>query len=834
MYHSTQSKKRIAILLAAALLIALLPQLTLPASAAPAASGTCGLCLQWTFDPVKGILTITGSGRMTEWNAETEVPWQSFSRMITSVRLPKELTSIGSFAFSSFNALQEISLPEGLTEIGPYAFYGCRELSELLLPQSLRSIENLAFAECFSLQKVTFLGAAPALGSGVFSVWSDSYNDYINISGLTLNYLDGQQGWTTPSWKGYPAAPLSGDGHRHSYGITTVPPTCTEEGKNVFTCRICGQSFEQLLPALGHEFDEYGICNRCCYGAPSVACMHDQWFVLVNTPATCTLPGEWYRVCLRCGEEEHVITEPLGHRDFNDDGLCDFCTYFDPDAPENSEYRRTEEFFDGDRVIIYNTAYRVAVRDEQAGERYLAAQSISAQGNSIFTSEEAVIWTVIENPDGSFSFANGDDLLAAYKTENGIRLTNDAAKPGAETRWILHWDDGLCYLQSATVSDSRGFAYLECWPQTYEDIEYISAYSSDDPSSRSYAFGFCFFARRSYQQHTWVKGKSEAATCTQPGYSIYYCPICGAVEKMITEEAPGHSFETVTTQPTCTEAGSTVKTCTCCGQTETQMIHALGHDLMIFPAVAPSCTQPGLTEGARCRRPHCGYEVPQTVRYALGHNYVDGYCTRCEAASPEIIIPKDPCEGYTDIDRNAWYHIAADLMLKLGIMGSTSTDRLIFEPGTVCTRSMIVTILYRLTGCPTTAYAPVFPDVRDGQWYTAPILWAYQNGVVTGYDNGAFGTNDPITREQLAVILRSFSKNVLKGNTSWSVSLEDYPDAEKVTWSKEAMSWAVAVGLFSGKAVNGELLLDPQGKATRAEVAAVFMSFLPKSVRSVH
>ena len=163
-------------------------------------------------------------------------------------------------------------------------------------------------------------------------------------------------------------------------------------------------------------------------------------------------------------------------------------------------------------------------------------------------------------------------------------------------------------------------------------------------------------------------------------------------------------------------------------------------------------------------------------------------------------------------------------------MGST-TSGLTFEPSTACTRGMIVTVLYSLAGKPEVEFEAKFPDVKDKQWYTAPVMWAYQNNIVSGYDTGYFGTNDKVTREQLAVIFKAYAEKIEKRDTTDRADLSDFADSQKTTWSKAAMAWAVAAGLISGKpGANGTTLLDPQGKASRAEVAVILMQFLKNNI----
>ncbi len=197
-----------------------------------------------------------------------------------------------------------------------------------------------------------------------------------------------------------------------------------------------------------------------------------------------------------------------------------------------------------------------------------------------------------------------------------------------------------------------------------------------------------------------------------------------------------------------------------------------------------------------------------------------------DMVTPSGMATACPTEGYTDVPAEGnWAHAGIDFVVARGIMGSTKTDDLTFEPATSCTRAMIVSMLYRLSGEPAVTFEGRFSDVPAGQWYSKAVIWAYKSGVVKGYDNGNFGPNDLVTREQLAVILKSYAENC-GISTKERANISNFPDEGKCTWSRDAVRWAVAVGMISGKAVNGETLLDPQGKATRAEVASILMRFM--------
>ena len=172
---------------------------------------------------------------------------------------------------------------------------------------------------------------------------------------------------------------------------------------------------------------------------------------------------------------------------------------------------------------------------------------------------------------------------------------------------------------------------------------------------------------------------------------------------------------------------------------------------------------------------------------------------------------------FADVQNNAWYSAAVAYVYNNGIMNGTEKG---FEPNATTTRAMLVTMLYRLENEPA-AGATKFSDVSAGQWFSNAIAWASANGVVNGYENGKFGPNDMITREQLAAVLYRFAQ--FKGyDVSVKGSLSNFSDSGSVSdWAQEAMQWAVGAGIINGD--NGAL--KPAGNATRAEVAMMLMRF---------
>ncbi len=184
-----------------------------------------------------------------------------------------------------------------------------------------------------------------------------------------------------------------------------------------------------------------------------------------------------------------------------------------------------------------------------------------------------------------------------------------------------------------------------------------------------------------------------------------------------------------------------------------------------------------------------------------------------------------PSAKFTDVVSGAWYQTAVDYVIANGLMEGTSDTT--FEPNTTTSRGMVVTILYRLEGTPSAA-ASGFPDVAAGQWYTDAVSWAAANGIVTGYDNGNFGPNDIITREQMATILYRYASHKAYG-TGAQANLASYTDASAISgYAESAMKWANAEGLITGTTTT---TLSPAGDASRAEVATILMRFCEEVVK---
>ena len=252
---------------------------------------------------------------------------------LISISIPDGVKTIGDWAFYRCDNLTGIIIPNSVTSIGGKAFENCSGLTNVTIGNGMKSIVDEAFRDCINLTSVCYFGDSPEIGKGVFQTkdWA-TYED-INIPNLTLYYIEGMDGWTTPTWNGYPTATWV---HDHSYTQTVTEPTCTEQGYTTHTCTVCGDSY----------VDSY------------VSALNHLEVVDAAVPAICTEAGKTEgKHCSICNTvlvaQEEIPA--LGHKYEN--GVCVQCGEKDPNE------QLTIEFVDVPQKAWYVEAVNYAVRN---------------------------------------------------------------------------------------------------------------------------------------------------------------------------------------------------------------------------------------------------------------------------------------------------------------------------------------------------------------------------------------------------------------------------------------------------------------------------------------
>ena len=275
------------------------------------ASGTCGAegdgsNLTWTLDS-EGVLTISGSGGMHDYDGPSSPPWYRSRSMVKSAVIADGVTSIGEWAFFGCGSLTSVTIPNSVTSIGRYAFYYCTSLTSVTIPDSVTSIGGSAFYNCTSLTDVYYAGSEAQWKA--ISI-SSTENDDLLTANIHYNYVS----------------------HTHSYKDVVTAPTCTEKGHTTHTCS-CGDSYvDTYTDPLGHDLkDDAAVaatcttagttagkhCTRCDYkeGMETIAALGHDLKDDAAVAATCTTAGTTAgKHCTRCDYKEGMETiAALGH-----------------------------------------------------------------------------------------------------------------------------------------------------------------------------------------------------------------------------------------------------------------------------------------------------------------------------------------------------------------------------------------------------------------------------------------------------------------------------------------------------------------------------------------
>lgn len=184
---------------------------------------------------------------------------------------------------------------------------------------------------------------------------------------------------------------------------------------------------------------------------------------------------------------------------------------------------------------------------------------------------------------------------------------------------------------------------------------------------------------------------------------------------------------------------------------------------------------------------------------------------------------------FRDVTESDWFYDDVRFANQNGLFNGVEKD--LFAPEEPMTRGMLVTVLWRLDGETAPKTATTFTDVDVNAYYADAVAWAAESGVVNGIGGGRFDPEGNVTREQIAAILFRYAS--LKGvDTAARADLTAFPDAEKASaYARDALSWAVAAELVKGTKEGSTIYLDPQGSATRAQVAAILSRYAQNIVK---
>ena len=418
------------------------------------------------------------------------------------------------------------------------------------------------------------------------------------------------------------------------------------------------------------------------------------------------------------------------------------------------------------------------------GCRSLTSVTIPDSVTSIdrFTFYNCTSLTSVTIPDSVTSI--GDDAFENCSSLNRVTIPDGVTSIGSSAF------EGCASLTSVTIPD--GVTSIgDC---TFEDCKYLTSVTIPNSvtSIDWYAFRGCTSLTDVYYAGSEAQWKAISISPNENDdlltANIHYNYVSHT-----------HSYKDVVTAPTCTEKGYTTHTCSCGDSYVDTYVDALGH---------------AWDNGKVTKEPT---ETETGVKTFT--------CTRCGETKTESIpvVSVDVTQMFTDVTKN-WAYPGIQYCVTHQLMSGVGGN--LFAPKMTTTRAQIVQILYNLEGEPKVSGTTPFTDLTQN-WYKDAVLWAYQTGVVVGTSATTFAPDRPVTREQIAVILMEYMTRVLKLERTWTpADLSVFPDAGSVSgWAKDALADAVALGLISGASNGGQTYLEPQGSATREQVATILMNF---------
>ena len=769
----------------------------------------------------------------------TSIGWYAFynCRSLTSVTIPDSVTSIGEYAFYNCRSLTSVTIPDSVTSIGDRAFYNCRSLTSVTIPNSVTSIGEYAFSDCTSLTSVTIPDSVTSIGSFAFrfctsltGIWVAEGNSHYSsdVSGVLFN----KDKTTLVQCPG-------------AFAAYTIPNSVTSIGEYAFydCISLTSVTIPDSVTIIG-DFAFFYCTSLTSVTIPdSVTSIGYKAFCSCESLTSVTIPDSVTFIANEAFADCKSLTSvmiPNGVTSIHDDAFSRCTSLTSVTIPDSVTSI-------GDGAFFYCTSLTSVT----------IPNSVTIIGDSAFSHCKSL--TSVAIPDsvtiiGGGAFSDCDNLTDVYYTGteiawNKIKISDDsAALKNATIHYFSEWTREKEPTCTEPGSETSVCPEAGCGKTFTREIPALG-HSWDEgkvtkPATEAEDGVKTFTCTRCGETKTETihsyKAVVTAPTCTKKGYTTHTCA-CGDSYVDTYVDALGHAWDNgkVTKEPTETETGIKTFTCTRCGETRTETMPVIPHVHSYKDVVtAPTCTAKGYTTHT-CA---CGDSYVDTYVDALGHAWDNGKvtkeptetetgvktftCTRCGETKTESIpvVSVDVTQMFTDVTKN-WAYPGIQYCVTHGIMGGMGDGT--FAPTGTTTRAQIVQILYNLEGTPAVSGTTPFTDLT-ANWYKPAILWAYQNNVVAGTSPTTFDPDQPVTREQIAVILTQYMFHVLKMERTWTpADLSTFPDGAQVSsWAKEAMQDAVALGLINGtKASDGVVYLDPQGSAARQQVATILMNF---------
>ena len=695
---------------------------------------------------------------------------------LTTVTIPDSVTSYGSQMFYDCDALTTVKLGSGMKTIPESMFEHCDALESLSIPRCVTSVGNNAFKDCTKFTSVTIPRSVTSISASAFS-----YPAILTIYGVAGTYAE-----------------TFANENSIKFVDQQIKATAASLDKTELTINK-GAAAQLNLSVTPENFTDIVDWKST---DTNIVTVSDNGVVKAVGVGTATVKVTVGDVSATC---KVTVLQPVTGIRLNKSSLTmDALGTFQMTAsvyPDSANDKRIT--WSSSDPAIASVDENGLVTALKKGTATITAAAMDGSGMKstckVTVSNTAYVCTDPAQLESPHNYDNSCTDVWSYRLNcaSSLNVTFDAR---------TEMEDGFDYLYILDGSGKEVGKYTgkELAGKTVSvpgDTVQIRM-ASDDAGN---AWGFkvtSVTAGSKTCQHVWDNGKvTKEPTETETGIKTYTCTLCGETKtETIPKLTHEHSYKAVVTAPTCTEKGYTTHTCACGDSYVDTYTDALGH----------------AWDNGKVTKP--ATETEDGVKTFT--------CTRCGETKTETIPATgvmDVTKMFTDVS-HSWADDGIQYCVTHQLMSGIGND--LFGPKLTTTRAQIVQILYNLEGEPKVSGTTPFTDLTQ-DWYQDAVLWAYQTGVVAGTSSTTFEPDLPVTREQIAVILMEYMTRVLKLERTWTpADLSIFPDAGSVSdWAKDAMADAVALGLISGASNGGQTYLEPQGSATREQVATIMMEF---------
>ena len=786
-------KKRIlSLLLVLCLAVGMFPA----ASAAEAASGTCGENLTWTLDS-EGTLTISGEGPMDNYTytgnidkiKTTTAPWFRDDLTVKKVVIGPGVTKLGHYAFAALRDLESVSLPEGegvSLVINSYVFANCDALESIYLPESITKMGNGNFRNCSKLTTANIPASLTALGTYTFK-------NCVSLKDVDM----GEWNYTVDSLYGL------------FYGCSSLeyidlPDNLINIGYDMFN--MCTSLKEIDLPAgikyIGDcAFSDCVNLTEITFPSKLQTISYSAFFG--TSIETVTIPASVLYVqrgaFAGCPKLTEILVEDGNHGFVSIEGVL-----YESDLSEVVQvpggYTGVLNIAEGvqrigdDIVIGFDSVPGIT-------EIHLPSTLVDFDNDFYMCPNVTAIRVAEDNP----TWFSSDDG-AVYAKDLSRLLAVPAGYPNKDF-YIL---DGTQQISGATYLGGNAFtnctnitdihfpaSVCNITTRLFTNCGTLTGFWVDEENPTYYSTEDGIVLNRAY-----TKTVDEAEVTVAEGSEVWAFPI-GRTDACVLPEGV-----TTLTEWSLARAGIQSLTLPESFRTfeEDSLYGCEALNWIRFTGDLPDAIP---SDAAAMGEVECIVYYPgdnATWDTDLDTHFQNNRNRTKLTFQAESDAPENP---FTDVPAGSFYEAPVLWALENNITSGTSATT--FSPGDDCMRAYVVTFLWRAAGCPEPkSAANPFVDVAPGSFYEKPVLWAVEKGITNGADATHFNPAGVCNRAQIVTFLyRAFG--------SPAVDTNDLPfgDVPADSWCAAPVAWAVKNEITNGLSATS---FGPNTNCNRAQV----------------